>query len=46
LSEAAAWSQISGLEKLRVDPRGAELELSGSLPLEPLGPLLAQLLEP
>jgi len=46
LREAAKDPRLSGVGQLQVVARGAELELSGRLPLEQLGPALSQLLAP
>lgn len=45
-TELAKDPAVSGLASVRVEQRDAQLELSGTLPREQLGPLLTQLLSP
>jgi len=45
-SDVVRDSGVAGLESLRVEQREVELDVSGRLPREQLGPLLAQLLAP
>lgn len=45
-SDVVRDSGVAGLESLRVEQREVELDVSGRLPREQLGPLLTQLLSP
>ena len=45
-TELAKEPTVSGLASLRVEQHDAQLELSGTLPREQLGPLLTQLISP